>query len=63
MDAMLLVATSFVAGVVAHAVWQTHRGVSEIRKSHDQHKGDNSSEHAELVRNAAVSNCPDFCPR
>lgn len=50
MDAMLLVATSFVAGVVAHAVWQTHRGATQFRKSHDQHKGGNSSEHGELVR-------------
>lgn len=30
MEAGLLVLTSFVAGVVAHAVWQMHRGATQV---------------------------------
>lgn len=48
MDSALLLATSFIAGAVAHAVWQAHRGASQVgRLSKKKRDAPDSSEHGE----------------
>lgn len=55
MDATLTVLSSFVAGVVAHAIWQAHRGASDMqqqqrRRGQASDEGGEGRDAAALVR-------------
>ncbi|GAA5982930.1 hypothetical protein JCM10908_006836 [Rhodotorula pacifica] len=56
MDAALMLVTSFIAGIVAHAVWQSHRGATQVGKlSHKEGARDGSREHSDTEQHLKMS--------